>query len=259
MCKCGKTKCNCDSTSKDLAQLDNKVSELQEQLDTLLDAAKFLTCGHPILMIENAEDIEAFDTETGEGEECWKGWALCIGNQHKTSKGKKITTPNLLDRFIVAAGSSYDVGDTGGANTVTLTTAQIPSHTHAVTDSGHNHGVNDPGHTHGVNDPGHNHDQDPHDHDYKDATFFIPSPGGFDAENGTSGNNLLGTPDNDRTTAPATATNQEAETGISIQSANTDVTLDDAQTGITLANTGGGEAHENRPPYYALVFVMKIG
>jgi microcystin-dependent protein len=28
-------------------------------------------------------------------------------------------------------------------------------------------------------------------------------------------------------------------------------------TGITLQNAGGGEAHENRPPFYALAFVMR--
>ena len=27
----------------------------------------------------------------------------------------------------------------------------------------------------------------------------------------------------------------------------------------TINNTGGGKAHENRPPYYALAFIMYIG
>ena len=26
---------------------------------------------------------------------------------------------------------------------------------------------------------------------------------------------------------------------------------------INMQNTGGGQAHENRPPYYALCFIMK--
>jgi len=29
-------------------------------------------------------------------------------------------------------------------------------------------------------------------------------------------------------------------------------------TGITIQNTGGGQAHENRPPYYALCYIMKL-
>lgn len=37
------------------------------------------------------------------------------------------------DRFPVGAGSSYALGATGGAATVTLTLAQIPAHKHTVT------------------------------------------------------------------------------------------------------------------------------
>jgi microcystin-dependent protein len=67
------------------------------------------------------------------------GWYLCDG-----SNG----TPNLTDRFIIGAGSTYAVNGTGGASAVTLTTNNMPSHTHTatsvVTDAGHSHtgGVN---------------------------------------------------------------------------------------------------------------------
>ena len=46
-------------------------------------------------------------------------------------------------------------------------------------------------------------------------------------------------------------------------SENTTLTTDSATTGITVStstsigNTGGGQAHENRPPYYALAYIMK--
>jgi microcystin-dependent protein len=60
------------------------------------------------------------------------GWNLCDG-----SNG----TPNLTDRFIVGAGSSYAVNGTGGATTATLVTANMPAHTHTAT-------VTDPGHLH---------------------------------------------------------------------------------------------------------------
>ena len=39
----------------------------------------------------------------------------------------------LKDRFLLGAGSTYTAGATGGAATVTLTTNQIPSHSHALT------------------------------------------------------------------------------------------------------------------------------
>jgi hypothetical protein len=58
------------------------------------------------------------------------GWYLCDG-----SNG----TPNLTDRFIVGAGSTYAVNGTGGASSVTLTTNNLPAHTHTITDPGHFH------------------------------------------------------------------------------------------------------------------------
>lgn len=51
------------------------------------------------------------------------GWLLCNG-----SNG----TPDLRNRFIVGAGSSYDVGATGGSETVTLMVEQMPSHDHKL-------------------------------------------------------------------------------------------------------------------------------
>jgi len=62
------------------------------------------------------------------------GWYLCDG-----SNG----TPNLTDRFIIGAGSTYAVNGTGGATTVTLTTNNMPAHTHTATSV-----VTDPGHFH---------------------------------------------------------------------------------------------------------------
>ena len=49
------------------------------------------------------------------------GWALCNG-----SNG----TPNLQDRFVVGAGSGYAVDATGGSNTASIETTNLPSHTH---------------------------------------------------------------------------------------------------------------------------------
>lgn len=107
------------------------------------------------------------------------GWLLCNGAN---------STPDLRDRFVVGAGTTYAVGATGGANTVTLDSTMIPSHTHSLTASGttgghsndHTHTVTSSGttstvsndhthtfagstggqsntHSHGVSDPGHSH------------------------------------------------------------------------------------------------------
>lgn len=60
------------------------------------------------------------------------GWQLCNG-----SSG----SPDLRDRFIVGAGTTYSIGNTGGEAAVTLTAAQsgLPAHAHGVTDPGHYH------------------------------------------------------------------------------------------------------------------------
>jgi hypothetical protein len=57
------------------------------------------------------------------------GWALCDGNNG---------TPDLRNRFIVGAGSTYSVAATGGS-----ADAIVVSHTHTATSS-----VSDPGHFH---------------------------------------------------------------------------------------------------------------
>lgn len=61
------------------------------------------------------------------------GWALCNG-----SNG----TPDLRDRFVIAAGSTYAVGQTGGS-----ADAIVVSHTHTATST-----VTDPGHVHTLQD-----------------------------------------------------------------------------------------------------------
>ena len=102
------------------------------------------------------------------------GWRLCNGNGG---------SPDLRNRFIVGAGSSYNPGNKGGADSVTLSVSQIPAHTH-------------------------------------------------------------------------TWDRQDSETNVGHRpwpQSNNDVRIRTVNTG----STGGGESHENRPPYYALCFIMK--
>ena len=57
------------------------------------------------------------------------GWTLCNGSN---------STPDLRDKFVIGAGSTYAVNGTGGSKD-----AVVVSHTHTatstVTDPGHNH------------------------------------------------------------------------------------------------------------------------
>ena len=103
------------------------------------------------------------------------GYVLCDGNN---------STPNLEGKFVVgaAASGSYAVGNTGGAETVTLTTSQMPSHTHSFGVYQYNYGP-------------------------------------FNRAYGSGNSNFKSNP--------------------------------------TTSSTGGNQAHENRPPYYALCYIMK--
>ncbi len=53
------------------------------------------------------------------------------------------TWEQIKDKFILAAGDTYSQGATGGSATVTLTTAQMPVHTHTMENAGsHSHTTN---------------------------------------------------------------------------------------------------------------------
>ena len=165
------------------------------------------------------------------------GWYLCNG-----SNG----TPDLRNRFIVGAGSgsSYSVGNTGGSNTVTLSTSQIPSHSHTTNNHSHNASVSDPGHGHSVSvsDPGHSHNTS-----VTGAKLF-PGYGGAHVPYGGAGG------------YPGTHFNMSnANTGISANAsnANTSISVSTGNANPSTNNTGGGGSHENRPPYYALCYIMK--
>ena len=128
--------------------------------------------------------IEAFVTGmiilwSGAADAIPTGFVLCDGNN---------STPNLSGRFVVgysASNSDYDVNDTGGAESVTLTLSQIPSHTHSYV-----------GHTY---------------------------PGSGPEQNQSGG--------------------PEDRTSFNVNK--------------TTGSAGSGSSHENRPPYYALCYIMK--
>lgn len=50
------------------------------------------------------------------------GWALCNGENG---------TPDLRGKFVLGVGNSYSVGATGGEETHTLTTSEMPAHNHS--------------------------------------------------------------------------------------------------------------------------------
>lgn len=165
------------------------------------------------------------------------GWTLCNGVAVAKSDGSgNITPPDLRDRFIVGSGLSYTEGATGGIATNTLTVAQLPSHTHGAstdTQGSHAHG----GSTSAVGD----------------HTHTLPNNGSAQAGADNGG-------------APVTAatgygtSRQPSPTGAAGGHSHTIATdTQGAHThNVTVQATGSGASVENRPPYYALAFIMKV-
>ena len=128
------------------------------------------------------------------------GWFLCDGNNN---------TPDLRNRFIVGAGSTYSVGNTGGSDSVTLTTNQMPSHAH-----GNNFSISMSGLTLQVQD-------------YSSSSELYGMEGFYGPLGGS---------------------------WVNVE--NVRISGSGSLSG-SISNTGGGQSHENRPPYYALCFIMK--
>lgn len=172
-----------------------------------------------------------------------QGWALCDGKWYdpkdNSDKGtqsndRTIQTPDLSGRFIVSYDSvNYPtMNETGGAETVTLTTSQIPAHTHS------------PGTLGGTAESSlHNHSFVATLNNNNGSTGNPALPQRTEAEP-HGGNALTFYTGSDPTSSAVGSTD-----GSHIHSLNI--------TGST-ASTGGSDPHENRPPYYVLAFIMKL-
>jgi microcystin-dependent protein len=165
------------------------------------------------------------------------GWALCNGQVVPRSDGSgNIGTPDLRDRFIVGTGGSYPVGNTGGAALNYLSTAQLPPHAHdAAMDSQGSHAhtgntgwVGD--HTHSLQNLG----SVQAGGDNGGANVSVGT--GYSSGRYQSPTNPAGGHAHDFVTNPSGAHTHNVWTGV----------------------VGNGAAIENRPPYYALAFIMKV-
>ena len=183
------------------------------------------------------------------------GWYLCNGSN---------STPDLRNKFIVGSGtgSSYSVGATGGSDTVTLSTSQIAAHSHTTNNHNHSASVSDPGHGHSLSDPGHGHSMSISDPGHQHNTSvtgakLFPGYGGAHVPYG-GGGGYPGTHFNmSNANTGISMSASSANTGVSAANANTSLSVSTGNANPTTNNTGGGSAHENRPPYYALCYIMK--
>jgi hypothetical protein len=151
------------------------------------------------------------------------GWFLCDGAN---------STPDLRDRFVVGAGSTYAVGATGGQNTIT----SVPAHTHGT---GNLVTSNTGGHSHS----GSTSNTGAHSHNITKSTG---------TNNAAFTNRANNASANTSTAEQATSTDGAHSHNFST---NTDGAHSHTISGST-ASTGNASV-DIRPPYYALCYIMK--
>lgn len=156
------------------------------------------------------------------------GWAIC-----DSANG----TPDLRNRFIVGAGSTYAVGATGGEASHKLTVAELPSHTHTFSGNAHSHSASPSGMT--ASESG------AHKHTGSVSAISLPIGAGI-AEGSYYKKNSY---NQSFTTSESGAHTHTITGSVSVGSTTA--------TG-TNASVGSGVAHNNLPPYYALCFIMKL-
>jgi microcystin-dependent protein len=126
--------------------------------------------------------------------------------------------PNLFGRVPVGYdGATWAMGATGGERNHTLTTAEMPAHSHGVSDPTHTHGASENAHSHGGN-----------------LARFVGSGGSLGV--GSAPFNIN------------TGNTDAAQAGVTIAA---------AATGISIQNAGSGAAHNNMPPYQVIGFIIR--
>lgn len=172
------------------------------------------------------------------------GWAECNGQNG---------TPDLRDKFIVAASGTRAAGSTGGVESVTLTAAQsgVPAHGHttANADVPHSHPLTqtDLAHSHGMDWAG------SHAHQGKWLPLVDDLVVGGTGKIATEGGNGHDAIPYDGAHYHAIH-NSLGLHGHTVQSGNA------SHSHTVNANTAANasQAHNNMPPYYALVYIMKL-
>ena len=218
-----------------------KLSELNNLIDAHLSgnspSNKVYNKMIPYTVVEYYGNLAGKFDSTGAGLGEWEKIYLCNGNNGTPDKRGRVsvgTTTGMgggtLDSAVdpsVSGNPSYSLVTKYGANTVVLSTAQIPSHNHLATSV-----VTDTGHTHFLASVA-----GQSNHPFLSPTNYMASMSDFD----NNGNYRLGGVTTPVPTVGLTSNNQ---TGITVAT--------------TVTNVGGGLGHNNVQPSIGCYYIMYI-
>lgn len=218
-----------------------KIADINSYIATYLaslgTSTKYYNRMVPYTVVEYYGSLSGNFDATGAGLGDWEKIYLCNGNNGTPDKRGRVgvgaTTGmgggamNAAVDPAIAGNPSYALLGTAGSNTVTLSTAEIPSHTHTVNTPT----VTDPGHTHFTVSAGNQ--QSP-------LTSAKPIAAGA-VFGGNTSYELAGIVE---TTEANIGLTNKAYTGISIS--------------VSMQSAGGGGAHNNYQPGLGCYYIMYI-
>lgn len=158
-----------------------------------------------------------------------KGWLICNG---------KNGTPDLINRFILGKGNNYNINDTGGEKKVKLEIENLPEHAHTYSEAGN------------------------HEHGYYDAWTTVSHDKNRFKKTGYKNKMININDKNNYKIKGSIAKFSEAKyfpfkaegAGYSQYNNETEIHKHSHE----LISQGGDEAHNNMPPYYELIYIIRV-
>lgn len=177
----------------------------------------------------------------------YPGLATVLGQS-----GGNITIPDMRNLFPIGAGAAAMLA-TGGAATVALATNELPAHAHGVNDPSHVHAMDAQGwHAHGGATAARDRSQ-AHGHSIQSSWAIYNANGGTSLGFQAGGSQFFRAAIGADAADPADHLHGIAGDGSHAHN------IDARYTGVTIQNAGGGAAHENRPPFRAINFIIRAG
>jgi hypothetical protein len=192
--------------------------------------------------VKNGLTYGMISTFEGDIEDLSEDWNLCDG-----SNG----TPNLTDKFIIGAGNTFDIGDSGGSTTLSHSGANTTVGNHIFTQpSAHSN--------HTFTQPSAHSNHSTHTHPY--GTIAVADHTSVATKQGSSSGNVVTT----KTHTVSGSTGNENSTLTHSAHSGGDVDAHSAHSGgaVDAHSVGITQPSDHtsvRPPYYALAYIMYIG